>query len=293
VEAAAALVESELPADPHELETRIRELLAARRGADSAFGEVAERVVAFRVWRALGYGSLPAYCRERLGMGYSTFKQRLWLSRRLGSLPPLRAALEEGRVSYTQALILARDGRPEDIETRIAAATATTWQQLSRQSTAEEEGQNRALGVRRIWAPTDAAETLALAIAAVQAARPGLDPGEALAVMADHFIAVWKELWKRRRVPKRRREVLARTGGLCARPGCGNPGDHVHHLTYRSRGGAAVAENEIGLCHRCHLRGVHEGRIVVRGEAGDLLTWDFHTGETWITKGDDDVERVL
>jgi len=51
------------------------------------------------------------------------------------------------------------------------------------------------------------------------------------------------------------------------------------------------------LCASCHLRGVHNGRITVVGEAGDLLVWRIGilgdgSLEEWVTRGDDDVRRA-
>jgi hypothetical protein len=111
------------------------------------------------------------------------------------AVPELAEALASGRITFTKALIIARDASPCDVEERIAEVASTTWQQAERDSTAEEDRRNRAAGERRLWGPRDASETVALAISAAQAhfeARgEAISAGEALARMADHFLEVW------------------------------------------------------------------------------------------------------
>jgi len=80
-------------------------------------------------------------------------------------------------------------------------------------------------------------------------------------------------------------------------PGCSRPAQHVHHITYRSRGGKDDAANEVALCAAHHLHGVHRGYLAVAGRAGERLLWrlgrgDRAPGGVWITRGDDDVRRA-
>jgi hypothetical protein len=94
----------------------------------------------------------------------------------------------------------------------------------------------------------------------------------------------------RRRMSKARRKVFERTKGRCSVPGCSRPGCHVHHVVFRSRGGARETWNEILLCAAHHLHGVHLGHLTVEGRAGEKLVWRFGK-EVWITEGDDHVRR--
>ena len=278
---------------PDELEARLMRLMEARRGFDTAFGEIAARVVSTRAWKACGFRCLEEYCREHLGVSARSFRERVWLEKRMSALPELRAALQSGELTYSKALLVAKDACASDVEERIEEATATTCQQIERESTQDEDRRNRALGIRRLWGPEDAARTIAGAIASACAVAEAsglgkLDAGAALALIATHFIKVWKDHARRAPAP-RRREVLMRHGGLCAVPGCSRSAQHEHHITYRSRGGSDETSNLLGLCVIHHLRGVHPGNLTVVGRSGDLLEWRFGNGEEWVTRGNDDV----
>ena len=223
------------------------------------------------------------------------------MERRMCALPELRAALESGKITYSKALLLAKDISRADILERIEDASTTTCQQVERESTDQEDRQNRAQGIRRLWGPKEAMETVAMAITAAQllAADQGeeVEPGDALEVMARLFITVWTEHLKGKSTPGRRKRVLKRTLGICAVPTCSNPAEHLHHIEFRSQDGSNAETNLIGLCASCHLRGVHNGRITVVGEAGDLLIWRIgirgdDAVEEWVTCGDDDVRRT-
>jgi len=185
-----------------------------------------------------------------------------------------------------------------------AEAAETTCQQTTAEARDEENRQNRKRGVRRISGPADAAATIRLAIdgirALFRAEGTPLDEGEALAVMADHFVEVWapEVVRIREKIGPSRLRVLERTGGLCAVPGCSNPAEHEHHVRFRSRGGGEEDRNRSALCDRHHLAGIHGGWVSVEGVAGECLVWELgivdgrEVGEAWITEGDDDVKRV-
>ena len=234
-------------------------------------------------------------------------RQRVWLEHRLEKLPPLREALRSGRVKLTSALEIAKLATPIDVETRIEKATETTWQDLDRATTAAEERRNRAAGKRRVWGPADALKTVEFAIWSAQI-RPcvcdeasaadlhspwnHLTEGEALARIADHFVAVWEKNFEKVCVPKGRRAVFERQGGLCAVPGCSCAAQHEHHIVFRSQGGSDELSNRVALCVRHHQRGVHHGYLTVRGRAGEELVWHvLATGEKWTTTGDDETRR--
>jgi 5-methylcytosine-specific restriction endonuclease McrA len=72
--------------------------------------------------------------------------------------------------------------------------------------------------------------------------------------------------------PALRRRVMAREGGRCGNPRCGNRADHCHHIVFRSEGGKTELANEVAVCATCHAL-VHAGLLRVSGVAGEGLTW--------------------
>jgi len=294
---ARALVRDEVPLTncPKELDAFAMRMVKARKGHDSVLGILALRVVNERVWAAVGFATLKEYCTERLGMSPSGFRQRVWLERQMFALPLLREALLSGKLTYSKALLVAGDATPDNVAELIERAAGTTWQQTEREATEREDKRNRAKGLRRLWGPKDVMRTVATAI--VSAQRRSLSQGhrigsgEALVLIADHFVDVSSKHWRRRRSGARQ-EVLRRSHGACSVPGCSLPARHLHHIRYRSHGGTDAPWNTTAICTRHHLRGIHEGYLTVEGRAGERLVWRFGNGEIWVTNGDDDVRRA-
>jgi hypothetical protein len=280
---------------PKKLDAFVMRLMKAIREHDLVLGELALRAVEERVWLAAGYPTMKEYCTERLGIAPSTFRQRVWLERRMFAVPELREALGKGILTYSKALLVARDATPGDVAVRIARAAGTTWQQTAREAQEREDRRNRAAGIRRLWAPRDVMTTVKAAIAAARRKARGegreIGVGEALAEIAEHFLEAWPAE-RLRKMSRSRRQVLSRNGGTCEVPGCSLPGRHDHHIRYRSRGGTDDTWNRVRLCVAHHLRGIHDGHLTVEGRAGERLIWHFGTGETFVTLGDNDVRRA-
>jgi len=286
--------------NPMALDARAKKLAKARLNHDSALGPLLVLVVDEKIYKEVGYTRFEDYCRDRLGMTARAARQRVWLERKMCALPALRAALKRGTITLTKALLLAKDGNPSDIEDRIADAASTTCQQVERESTEKEERKNRARGVRRLWGPKDAMETVAMAITTAKRfaaeQEEDADAEEALEAMSQLFVSVWTVHLAGKSTPKRRERILSRTNGICASPTCQRPAEHLHHLKLRSQGGDEQTTNLIGLCAICHQRRVHRGKIVVTGEAGKLLIWklgsvDGRPVEEWVMYGDDDARK--
>jgi hypothetical protein len=226
------------------------------------------------------FASFGHYCEERLGMSARSVEQRAWLTRRLHSVPKLREALREGRVSYEKARLVASVADDKTVEAWIARAEHTTCIALRRELEDLEETQLCARGELDLRVPR---RVHALLLAAFRAVRETDEAGEAwpraggcLACIAEHFILTWKDALKERST--RHRRVLARDGGFCQVPGCSRPGVHAHHVTYRSRGGGDEEGNLVSLCAPHHLHGVHAGYVRVRGTAPDGLRWELGVG---------------
>jgi hypothetical protein len=217
------------------------------------------------------------YCAERLGLSERAVSQRASLERRLYELPALRAAMRDGRLTYEKARIVAAAADERTLDGWIERARRLPCIALAREVEAREEAQTCARGELSLRLPARVASLLQAALRSARAASGGfLRAGEALELVAEHFIAAWKPLLEERNtLPKR---VMARDRGWCQVPGCSRAALHVHHVRFRSHGGADVAANLISLCAAHHLHGIHAGYLRVAGEAPDRLRWRFRPG---------------
>lgn len=62
--------------------------------------------------------------------------------------------------------------------------------------------------------------------------------------------------------------VRKRDGGKCR--SCGKPGVHVHHITFRSKGGTHDPSGLVLLCQSCHSA-VHGHALHISSRAGALV----------------------
>jgi len=99
----AALLEGLEEATPRELDARLRRAVRLEQGAAARLGAELLALATTRGFRDLGYGSLDAYARERLGMAASRAKALLAIERGCELSPALRAGWREGRLSWSQA----------------------------------------------------------------------------------------------------------------------------------------------------------------------------------------------
>jgi hypothetical protein len=77
-----------------------------------------------------------------------------------------------------------------------------------------------------------------------------------------------------------RQAVRLRDHGRCVVPGCKERSQHLHHITYRSRGGRCRSENVCSLCVKHHQM-VHAALIEITGNADEEL---FITGDKQLLK---------
>lgn len=68
-----------------------------------------------------------------------------------------------------------------------------------------------------------------------------------------------------------REAVKRRDKGKGVIPGCKDRSEHMHHITYRSKGGKWRSENICSLCPSHHSM-VHLGKIQISGNADEHLT---------------------
>ncbi|MBD3160855.1 MAG: hypothetical protein GF346_01745 [Candidatus Eisenbacteria bacterium] len=83
---------------------------------------------------------------------------------------------------------------------------------------------------------------------------------------------VWRQVDPQRR--PRWAAVLERDRWRCQAPGCRcRCRLEVHHIVFRSRGGKNRKHNLIALCASCHRRLIHDGCLILNGEAPANLRW--------------------
>jgi HNH endonuclease len=265
--------------DGRRMDAELRRLASMRDRWDDLLGHLAMLVRMTGLWRDMCFASFGHYSEERLGMSARAVEQRASLARRLYSLPALRRALREGRLSYEKARLVARVADDGTAAAWIARAEKTTCIALRRDIEAGEETQTCARGELDLRVPRRVHELLSAAFRAARAAEGRwLGPGACLARIAEHFVETWKAAAKERSTPHTR--VLARDCGFCQVPGCSRPAAHAHHVVYRSRGGDDDDANLVSLCAAHHLHGVHMGYIRVRGSAPDALAWELGVSNT-------------
>ncbi len=282
---------------------RAKHLLARRERFDEPLGRVLRSISRERLWWWLGFGSFKEYCRERLSISGSTARQRIRLESRLRKLPPLRVALKSGRVTYSKALLIARNATLLDVEERIAEAEGTTHQKVKQRVEREDREAERANEEREDQGPRRAMDVIMDALLSARRQMFALESvklseGEAQARIGDHFVSVhevrlnraeWRNAWEK--------GVLMRHGGLCAVPGCTRAARDNHHLRLQSHGGPDVDWNCVAVCWFHHKRCIHNGLLIVRGRGGEYLIWKFvdATLTPWAefeTVGDDEVLLV-
>ncbi|MFL5308827.1 MAG: HNH endonuclease [Myxococcales bacterium] len=260
-------------ADVRRLHQELRTLVERRQRSDEVLGHLAMLFLKVDGWRLLGFASFEHYCSERLGMSERAVEQRAALERRLYELPALRQAMSQRRVSYEKARLIARHADEESIDEWIGRAQRLTCVALRRELLGQREAQMCARGEYEIWAPRRVAERLLSTFrTARKAAGRGLSPGECYGRIAAHFVETWKPALTQANTVQRR--VLERDRWMCQKPGCSRPAAHVHHIEFRSAGGSDDPSNLVSICAAHHLRGIHMGRLRVRGKAPDDLHWE-------------------
>jgi 5-methylcytosine-specific restriction endonuclease McrA len=106
---------------------RISAALAER---DVVIGKLAE--VFFRAdgWRRLGYATARQYAEERVGMSYTSLKEKRTLARRLGRLPYLAATLKSRRIGYEATRLVALIATPQTDKPWAERAVVRTLRHL-------------------------------------------------------------------------------------------------------------------------------------------------------------------
>ena len=109
------------------LKSAIRTEEKARKCAVLWFGEILAR----RLYRELGYSSMPQYARRGLGFSETRTGDFMRLSRKLESLPAVKAALPE--IGYTKAREIITVASPRTEKGWVEAARTSSRRELAQQ----------------------------------------------------------------------------------------------------------------------------------------------------------------
>ena len=128
----------DVPIGIEALDTRIRQYTAELASRDLFFGRVAQRFLALRGWQALGFVSEAHYARERLGMSRASLRTKVTLARRTHGLDHLIDALQQGRIGFEAAQLVARIATPTTEGAWLERATRRTFKHLREEVQAVE-----------------------------------------------------------------------------------------------------------------------------------------------------------
>jgi hypothetical protein len=312
VEALAAGLDE---ADARELDRRLCRAAALERGLLARIGPLLLAFADLRGPTQIGFRSLDAYARERLGMSPRNARALLRLERACALAPTLGEAWREGRLTVCQAhalvpLVLAPGSEPlhaawiqraaevtvrrleDDVDHALARGAFDPFllPDVPDAGPSDPQGLEDPLdlpeGVRMgaqhmacretdVWVANVPADVARLFRACLCSVARRLDSGPGCALEA-MFDHALASWW----VPTpRAHRVFARDGWRCTVPGCTSQQNlHAHHVLFRSAGGNDGLTNLTTLCAAHHQRCVHEGVIRIAGRAPGALVFEMPLG---------------
>ncbi|NNE19421.1 MAG: hypothetical protein HKN10_13175 [Myxococcales bacterium] len=128
----------DLPLGVEALDARLRHYSAALASRDLFFGRVAQRFLARRGWRALGFATEAHYARERLGMSRASLQSKVALARRSQGLDHVVDALQQGRIGFEAAQLVARIATAHTERAWVDRAAQRTFKHLREEVQAVE-----------------------------------------------------------------------------------------------------------------------------------------------------------
>jgi hypothetical protein len=239
---------------PRELDRRLRAAMAFLQQVDFEIGRILRQVLERKLYRELGFESFERYVQERLDLSPRTARRLVRLARAEHGAPAVASAFREGRITLLQAEVLLRGERPEALD-KLDLALRVTLRRL------EDEVLPRRVA---FWAPPEVAAFFEALVEQV-----GLE------AMLDHAIATWLEAGEQ----FEDYADFERDGFRCTVPGCtARRNLQSHHIWFRSHRGPDVSWNRTTVCAYHHHRGVHAGRLTIRGRAPDGLHYELGVG---------------
>lgn len=112
------------------LDARLAELARGSGRVRLTLGELLEALASRGGHHELGYSSLEAYARERVGQSGRWAVESRTLARRLAERPLLRAALASGALGWCMTELVARHAEPETEAGLVALALRSTVRQM-------------------------------------------------------------------------------------------------------------------------------------------------------------------
>ncbi len=128
------------------------------------------------------------------------------------------------------------------------------------------------VGSIRVWVPSELEWYVEMG---VRVARVHLGANAELSACFELFVKAFLLEWEPIAAKMAKtHKVEERDGWRCQVPACSARANlQVHHVEFRSHGGALEPWNEVTLCRAHHLKALHEGFIKVQGKAPDRLIW--------------------
>jgi hypothetical protein len=289
-------LDAELPEDARGLDAEAVALAREMARRDLVLGELTREMQELGGAHELGYASDRQYWEERLGLSFSSVKERQTLVHRVSRFPALWHAIEQGEVGLAAAKLLARVITQETEAAWVERARRRTYKHLREEMNAAEvearvnhavpglpgEGtlppmhddptavQPEKMGrvPVRLWMSDDLkALFLAVERGWVRAGRPY---GDFLRFLCVAFWMAWEHTFES---DVAYATIYDRDGWQCASPTCTRRDVTPHHLQFRSQGGGEDEGNLVSLCSWCHLQGIHtRGSIKATGPATHM-TW--------------------
>ena len=131
---------------------------------------------------------------------------------------------------------------------------------------------SQAVATLSIWIPAELEDIIGRGLDGSRAALGvSASMGQCLGLMFDAFIATYgAEAIKAMKT----HPIQSRDGFRCTVPTCSARANlDAHHVIFRSQGGTDEWFNQTSTCEAHHIRGVHAGRILVKGKAPHGLVW--------------------
>ena len=244
-----------------EVDRRLRAAIAFLQGVDLDVGRLLRQLVDRRLFVEIGFPNLERYAAERLDLSPRTARRLVALARSEHRAPAVATAFREARIHAFQAQALARVANVASAGEWVERAARWTLRRLEDEVEAADLLTDRPAAIA-FRAPPDVA-----ALFLGMLARVG-----SLERLLAHAITTWVEAGDQ----FVDYADFERDGFRCTVPGCTARSNlQSHHIWFRSQGGPDLPWNRTTLCAYHHQRGVHDGRIRIRGRAPADLQFEL------------------